>query len=129
MVDACQVAISEHGLVPSVQVARMTSASAPNAPQGAVAAGLLGCRSGILGAAEDVGNMLIDILSDSNRSSREASALNAVQQYRIARLSVPVFGHPLHKNGYPRAERLLAVAPKLSVAHTWERHHVLGRAA
>lgn len=43
-------------------------------PRGAVAAGLLGCGSGILGAAEDIGNMLVDILSDANRSSMEASA-------------------------------------------------------
>ena len=54
--DATLVAIAEHGLVPSVQVGRMTFAAAPEAVQGAVAAGLLGCGSVILGAAEDAGD-------------------------------------------------------------------------
>ena len=44
ILDATLVAIAEHGLVPSVQVSRMTLAAAPEALQGAVAAGILGCR-------------------------------------------------------------------------------------
>ena len=38
MLDACLVAIAEHGLVPSVQAARMTLAAGPEAWQGAMAA-------------------------------------------------------------------------------------------
>ena len=55
MLDATLVAIAEHGLVPSVQASRMTLAAAPEAFQGAVAAGILGCGSVILGAAENAG--------------------------------------------------------------------------
>src|ERR1700722_3967442 len=46
ILDATLVAIAEHGLVPSVQASRMTLAAAPEAFQGAVAAGILGCGSG-----------------------------------------------------------------------------------
>jgi citrate synthase len=61
MADASLVAIAEHGLVPSVVAARMTLAAAPAALQGAVAAGLLGCGSVILGASETAGRLLVGV--------------------------------------------------------------------
>src|ERR1044071_9543600 len=48
MLDATLVSIAEHGLVPSVQASRLTFAAAPEALQGAVAAGILRCGSGVL---------------------------------------------------------------------------------
>jgi citrate synthase len=39
MLDSTLVAIAEHGLVPGVQVSRMTLAASPEAVQGAVASG------------------------------------------------------------------------------------------
>lgn len=62
MLDAALVALAEHGMVPSVQASRMTLAAAPEALQGAVAAGLLGCGSVILGAAEGAGKLFEQIL-------------------------------------------------------------------
>src|SRR2546430_16826683 len=44
VLDAALVAIAEHGLVPSVQVSRMTLAAAPEALQGAVEIGRASCR-------------------------------------------------------------------------------------
>src|SRR5262245_19203550 len=58
ILDACLVAIAEHGLVRSVQAARMTYAAGPEAMQGAVAAGILGCGSVVLGGAEHAGRFL-----------------------------------------------------------------------
>ena len=57
VLDATLVAIAEHGIVPSVQTARMTLAAAPEALQGAVAAGILGCGSVILGSSEAAGHL------------------------------------------------------------------------
>ena len=75
MTDACLVAIAEHGLVPSVQAARMTLSSAPESLQGAVAAGLLGCGSVILGATEYAGTMLRDA---SRRAPTRSSIVRSI---------------------------------------------------
>lgn len=121
VLDAVLVAIAEHGLVPSVQAARMTLAAAPEALQGAVAAGLLGCGSVILGAAEDAGRLLHEVVTraGSNKSLREAAS-EIVGEYRAAQRPIPGYGHPLHKGYDPRARRLLAVAKEVGVrgSHT-----------
>ena len=110
MTDACLVSIAEHGLVPSVQAARMTLSAAPESLQGAVAAGLLGCGSVILGATEYAGAMLRDGLA----SGAEPSAI--VREHREARRALPGFGHPLHRDGDPRTARLLALSDELEVS-------------
>jgi hypothetical protein len=61
VLNATLVAIAEHGLVPSVQAARMTFAAAPDAMQGAVAAGVLGCGTVVLGSSETAGRMYSEI--------------------------------------------------------------------
>jgi citrate synthase len=110
VLDATLVAIAEHGLVPSVQAARMTYAAAPEALQGAVAAGILGCGSVILGAAESSGKMLADVVARSGISNLELAARAVITDLRAARKPIPGYGHPLHKGEDPRATRLFAVA-------------------
>lgn len=106
--DATLVAIAEHGMVPSVQAARMTYAAAPEALQGGVAAGLLGCGSVILGAAEEAGIMLDTTLRlslDKGYSKDEAAHVVVAEKKRInARL--PGYGHPQHKEQDPRVKAL-----------------------
>src|SRR3974390_2621935 len=69
VLDATLVAIAEHGLVPSVLAARMTLAAAPEALQGAVAAGILGCGSVVLGSSEAAGQVFPEIVPrDANAS-------------------------------------------------------------
>ncbi len=118
MLDATLVAIAEHGLVPSVQAARMTLAASPEAVQGAVAAGLLGCGSVILGASESAGAFFRDVRqeSEANGGSTEAAAEKLLRRYREDKKPVPGYGHPLHKGHDPRAERLLEIARDLGLA-------------
>ena len=89
VLDACLVAIAEHGLVPSVQAARMTYAAGPEAMQGAVAAGILGCGSVILGSAENAGEFLAKIYETSATATCAAAARALAQEYRAAQNSVP----------------------------------------
>jgi citrate synthase len=111
VLDATLVAIAEHGLVPSVQAARMTLAAAPEALQGAVAAGLLGCGSVVLGSSEAAGIFLAQISEKTASGGCLDAAVRAViQDYRSERRPIPGFGHPLHKEFDPRARRLFAVA-------------------
>jgi citrate synthase len=109
-INALLVAIAEHGLVPSVQAARMTLAAAPEALQGAVAAGLLGSGSVVLGSAEAAGRFLHDLVQQSvGRNPREVIS-ERVQQMRRSKTPVPGFGHPQHSGGDPRANLLLKLA-------------------
>ncbi len=112
VLDATLVAIAEHGLVPSVQAARMTLAAAPDAMQGAVAAGLLGCGSVILGASETAGRLFAEIkdCAQQQQLDLEAAALQVLQRYRAAGKAIPGYGHPLHKTRDPRVARLFEVA-------------------
>lgn len=111
VLDATLVAIAEHGMVPSVQAARMTYAAAPDALQGAVAAGVLGCGSVILGASETAGKLLSEVDQQAGPSGDlRAAAKEVVARWRAARQPVPGYGHPLHKERDPRVARLFAVA-------------------
>ena len=120
--DATLVAIAEHGLVPSVQAARMTLAAAPESLQGAVAAGLLGCGPVILGASETAGLLLGRIVADSQAEPRTLPevARAHLQRLKDSRAPLPGFGHPVHQQGDPRAARLLALADEWGFAG----HHV-----
>lgn len=111
VLDATLVAIAEHGLVPSVQAARMTYAAAPDALQGAVAAGILGCGSVILGASETAGVLLDDIARQvDDGKSLDAAALETVKALRAERKPIPGYGHPLHKARDPRVDALFSTA-------------------
>ncbi len=113
MLDATLVAIAEHGLVPSVAAARITLAAAPEAMQGAVAAGILGCGSVILGSAESAARLLTEILARAAADGPEAAARTAIE---AARRAVPGYGHPLHKKQDPRVTRLLAISAETGLA-------------
>jgi citrate synthase len=106
--DLVLVAIAEHGLMPSNVAARMTLAADPASLQGAVAAGILGAGSVILGAAGECARLLEEV--------RARGADVVVGELRAAGARVPGFGHPLHKPLDPRAERILALADERGVS-------------
>jgi citrate synthase len=114
VLDATLVAIAEHGLVPSVQASRMTLAAAPEALQGAVAAGILGCGSVILGAAQNAGQLLHEVVTRAASGALEPAAHAVIAEYRAAQRSIPGYGHPLHKTADPRVVRLFEVAAAMS---------------
>ena len=135
--DLLLVAIAEHGLVPSNVAARMTLAADPGFLQGAVAAGILGAGTVILGAAEDCARMLESARLEVEAGRPPDAVARAVaRRYEEEGRRLPGFGHPLHRPVDPRAERILELAnarglegPHLAlarnlrdaVAETWER--------
>ena len=115
--DLALVAIAEHGLTPSVQAARMTLAADPAALQGAVAAGVLGCGTVVLGAADLCRKVIEDVLARADAlGSLEAAALEVAREHRRERKALPGYGHPQLKPVDPRAERMIALARERGAA-------------
>lgn len=116
--DATLCSLAEHGLVPSVVAARMTLAAGPEAWQGAVAAGLLGCGSVILGSAELAGQFLAQTIAraEAEGLSDHDAAVAGIKALRAEKKAIPGFGHPQHSAGDPRALRLIGLAQEKGVA-------------
>ena len=116
LLDAVLVSLADHGLTPSALAARLTYTGAPEAIQGAVAAGLLGAGSVFLGPAGDTAQFLFDALRDDDApadpddAALHAIAARAVDARRAAGERVPGLGHPVHKDVDPRTPRLYAIA-------------------
>ncbi|MCD2174845.1 citryl-CoA lyase [Rhizobium sp. C4] len=121
--NACLVAIAEHGLVPSVQAARMTLAAAPEAWQGAMSAGLLGMGTVVAGSSEVAGRYLAEVVAAGGDAS---AAIASLEGLKAARQKVPGLGHPQHSGGDPRANRLLEIADELGIsgAHVAALRHL-----
>jgi citrate synthase len=116
--NAILCALAEHGLVPSVVAARMTYAAAPEALQGAVAAGLLGCGSVVLGSAEVAGRFYAECVIDQRTTGDDLPKVAArnILRLRQTTKAIPGFGHPQHSGGDPRANLLLELADQRGVA-------------
>jgi citrate synthase len=116
LLDAVLVSLADHGLTPSALAARLTYTGAPEAIQGAVAAGLLGAGSVFLGPAGDTAQFLFDALRVSDApvgadtATLRAVAERALAERRAAGERVPGLGHPVHKEVDPRTPRLYGIA-------------------
>jgi citrate synthase len=132
MLDAVLVSLADHGLTPSALAARLTYTGAPEAIQGAIAAGLLGAGSVLLGPTGDTAQFLFDALqaggagADTDDATLQSIAVGAVIARRAAGLRVPGLGHPVHKREDPRTARLyeLAAAEGLLGPHLRLLEHV-----
>jgi citrate synthase len=115
--DLLLVAIAEHGMMPTNVAARMTLAAAPDALQGALAAGILGAGPVLLGTSE----ACAQLLEEAQRKVAAGSATPDVAR-DVARAfhrhgnRLPGFGHPVHRRVDPRAERILELADERGVS-------------
>jgi citrate synthase len=115
IVDAVLVSLADHGLTPSALAARLTYTGAPEAIQGALAAGLLGAGSVFLGPAGDTAQFLAAALKEHARGATDDASLRRVAEAAVERRTrngqrVPGLGHPLHRAQDPRVPRLYEIA-------------------
>jgi citrate synthase len=115
--DLLLIAIAEHGMMPTVQAARMTLAADPDSLQGALAAGLLGCGPVLVGTSELCGKLLMEAQGRvAGGEDADAVAMELVRDIRGADGKVPGFGHPVHRPADPRTERILELADARNVS-------------
>ncbi|MGH2697834.1 MAG: citryl-CoA lyase [Actinomycetota bacterium] len=114
--NAVLVSLADHGLTPTALAARLTYTGAPEALQGAVAAGLLGGGSVFLGPVEDTARFLHEVLESlaseqrSEDAALRAAAGEAVGETLDAGKRIPGLGHPIHRETDPRTPRLYQLA-------------------
>jgi citrate synthase len=108
VVDACLVALMEHGLTPSALATRLVYSSATEAMQAAVAAGLLGVGSSFVGTVEGCATLLDRMLAAPEGT--EAEAKRIAEEHRREKRPVPGFGHPQHKPDDPRSIAIFQIA-------------------
>lgn len=115
IVDAVLVSLVDHGVTSSSLAARMTYRAAPDAVQGALAAGVLNAGGRMLGSMENCGAWLDQWALDDEATddSVQATATSVVADHRSRGVAIPGFGHASHKGGDARATRILAIADEV----------------
>ncbi len=119
--NAVLVSLADHGLTPTALAARLTYTGAPEAMQGAVAAGLLGGGSVFLGPVEDTARFLNEILESlpddelADDAALESAAMDAVLRALDAGLRIPGLGHPVHRETDPRTPRFFELAREVGL--------------
>jgi citrate synthase len=116
--EAVLVSLADHGFTPTAIAARLTLYSAPDALQGAMAAGLLGGGSRFLGVTEDTGRFLAGVLATiagplpTTEEQWDELARRAIVEQRAAGRFIPGLGHPVHKTVDPRTAVIIDIADR-----------------
>lgn len=116
VINTILVTVCDHGLTPSALAARLTYMGAPEAPQAAVAAGLLGAGSVFLGAMQNAAEMLQDAAEGLDADATDEQITERAREFvsarRAARAPLYGLGHNIHLNGDPRIPALRGVAER-----------------
>jgi citrate synthase len=121
MFEAVLVALADHGFTPTAIAARLTFLSAPEALQGALAAGVLGGGSRFLGVTEDAGKFLAGAIArceggaPTSDAGWDTLARDLVAETKATGRFVPGLGHPVHKSGDPRTPVIYRLADEEGV--------------
>jgi len=115
LLDAVLVSLADHGLTPSALAARLTYTGAPESMQGAIAAGLLGAGSVLLGPTGDTARFLHDTIRDHADGRFDDDTLQRIARVAVEELiaageRIPGLGHSIHRDEDPRTPRLYQLA-------------------
>lgn len=111
LLEAMLLTLVEHGATPMAIATRLTYLGAPEALQGAVAAGLLGMGTTFAGTAEGAARMLYAGLKDAPADEPVAAiAAQIVDRELSAKRQIFGIGHHLHKPIDPRTPVLFSIA-------------------
>jgi len=109
--NALLLTLVEHGMTPMAMATRLVYLGAPEAIQGAVAAGLNGMGSVFGGGSEAAARMLHQALADTPDDIDLATlARSIVDDHTRRKAFVPGIGHPVHKPIDPRTPVLFRIA-------------------
>ncbi|MDK7181424.1 MULTISPECIES: citryl-CoA lyase [Corynebacterium] len=123
LVDAVLVTLMEHGITANAIACRMTYHAAPDAVQGAMAAGLLGAGSKLLGAIEGTARLI----QENQHANSEESLNRYIDLLKARGERVPGMGHFLHDDVDPRTLKLKQMT--LERGYSGECWEVLEKAA
>lgn len=107
--DACLVALMEHGWTPTSMITRMAIDSVPDQVQLAIAAGLLTVGPVFAGTMEGCADILAEGVAQGLSSGAQAAAFcdAVVADFAARKEPLPGFGHRVHKPVDPRTPAIL----------------------
>ncbi|MFC4626165.1 citryl-CoA lyase [Daeguia caeni] len=116
--EACLVALMEHGWTPTSMISRLAIDSVPDQVQLAIAAGLLTVGPVFAGTMEGCAAILHEGLQQGITDGEEAARYcdQVVADFAARKELVPGFGHRVHKPVDPRTPAILNAAEAAGVA-------------